>query len=52
VVEAPPSGEEARFVRIDTVLAGWPFRALAGEVWFPMTFCAFRYEVRNALPLG
>ena len=28
------------------------FRALAGEVWFPMTFCAFRYEVRNALTLG
>ncbi len=33
-VLAPESGDEDRYARIDTGLAGWPFRAFASEAWF------------------
>lgn len=33
-VLAPDSGDENRYARIDTGLAGWPFRAFASEAWF------------------
>lgn len=33
-VLAPAPGDESRYARIDTGLAGWPFRAFASEAWF------------------
>ena len=35
VVTAPPTEQSASWGRIDTGLAGWPFRAFASEAWFP-----------------
>jgi hypothetical protein len=52
VVAAPPGGEEAAFVRIDSILSGWPFRALAGEVWIPTGDSPLPYEIRHALSAG
>jgi hypothetical protein len=52
VVAAPPSGEEASFVGIHTILSGWPFRALAGEVWIPTGNSPLPYEIRHALSVG
>jgi len=34
VVVTPPPSEVERFARIDTGVAGWPFRAFAGEAWY------------------
>ena len=34
VVLAPPSEESSKWVRIETTLAGWPFRCFASEAWF------------------
>lgn len=52
VVAAPPSGEEASFAGIHTILSGWPFRALAGEVWIPTGDAPLPYEIRHALSAG
>jgi hypothetical protein len=30
----PAAGDETRYARIDTGLAGWPFRAFSSEAWF------------------
>lgn len=35
VVIAPPTEQSASWGRIDTGLAGWPFRAFASEAWYP-----------------
>jgi hypothetical protein len=34
VVTAPTAEQSASFARIDTGLAGWPFRAFASEAWY------------------
>jgi hypothetical protein len=56
VVVAPPTGEEAKFKRIDTGLAGWPFRAFASEAWYRAADNAMRHdavpEFRNGWNLG
>jgi len=36
-VLAPAPGDQHRFARIDTGLAGWPFRAFASEAWFSLS---------------
>ena len=35
VITAPPTEQSSLWGRIDTGLAGWPFRAFASEAWFP-----------------
>lgn len=34
VVTAPPTEQAASWARLDTGLAGWPFRCFASEAWF------------------
>ncbi len=34
VLAQPPEGESAIWARLDTGLAGWPFRCFASEAWF------------------
>jgi hypothetical protein len=37
VVVAPPVEQSSSWTRIDTGLAGWPFRCFASEAWYPAT---------------
>lgn len=46
---APPTGEELRFTRIDTSLAGLPFRAFRSEAWYLADDNAMGHELMPEL---
>lgn len=45
VVVAPPAAQWSSWSRIDTGLAGWPFRCFASEAWYPATAGARAIEL-------
>ncbi len=54
VVTAPSEDKVDAFVRIETTLAGWPFRAFASEAWYSVAATASDAppEIRSAANFG